>query len=466
MQFLCRRQLSEKEKLDLINKVLIANRGEIARRIIRTNQKLNIESVAVYAEPDSNSLFVLEADEAVSLGGRTPLESYLDIDKIIGAAKKTGCDAIHPGYGFLSENPHFVSRCQAEGLIFIGPTAEAIGLMGDKAEARKVAKRLGVPTVPGSEIITTMAEAEEICAAIGFPLLLKAAAGGGGIGMRLVSSPGELAAAFTETADRAGVAFGDRRVYAENYLDQPHHIEIQVLRDHHGKMLTFFERECSVQRRYQKVIEESPSTAINPELRRKLREAARKLAEGIDYSNAGTIEFVVDGTGNFYFLEANTRLQVEHPVTELITGIDFVEQQIKIVSGETLTNREEDLEHSGWAIEARIYAEDPKRFFPSPGTIAEYVEPRGEGIRVDSGYEAGSVITPYYDPLLAKLIVHGETRGEAVKRLEKALNDFQISGLKTNIPFLLEAVTSSLFIEGGYDTHFIEKMRQVSTTGK
>ncbi len=445
----------------MIKKVLIANRGEIARRIIRTTDKLNIGSVAVFAEPDSSAIFVREAGEAVSLGGRTPLESYLDIEKIIGAAKKTGCDAVHPGYGFLSENPRFVNRCQAEGLTFIGPTAEAIGLMGDKAEARKVAKRLGVPTVPGSEIMANLVEAEEFCSKIGFPLLLKATAGGGGIGMRLISDPQELAAAFTETADRAGVAFGDKRVYAEKYLDQPHHIEIQVLRDHHGNLLTFYERECSVQRRYQKVIEESPSTAVDSELRRKLREATRKLAEGIGYLNAGTIEFVVDGSGNFYFLEANTRLQVEHPVTELITGIDFVEQQIQIVSGETLKLRDEDLEHSGWAIEARIYAEDPKRFFPSPGTIAEYLEPKGEGIRVDSGYEAGSVITPYYDPLLAKLIAHGETRSEAIGRLEEALKGFQISGLKTNIPFLLEAVVSRLFIDGGYDTHFIEKMKQV-----
>jgi len=450
----------------LIKKVLIANRGEIARRIIRTTDNLNIDTVAVYAEPDSNALFVREAGEAVSLGGRTPLESYLDIDKIIRAAKKTGCDAVHPGYGFLSENPLFVNRCQAESLTFIGPTAEAMCLMGDKAEARKVAKRLGLPTVPGSEIMATLAEAEVVCAGIGFPLLLKAAAGGGGIGMRLLSGPEELAAAFTETADRAGVAFGDKRVYAEKYLNQPHHIEIQVLRDHHGNLLTFFERECSVQRRYQKVIEESPSTAVDLELRRKLREAARKLAEGIGYLNAGTIEFVVDGSGNFYFLEANTRLQVEHPVTELITGIDFVEQQIQIVSGETLKSRDEDLVHSGWAIEARIYAEDPKRFFPSPGTIIEYMEPRGEGIRVDSGYEAGCVITPYYDPLLAKLIAHGETRSEAIKRLEQALKDFQITGLKTNIPFLLEAVASSLFIDGGYDTHFIEKMKPAATTGQ
>jgi acetyl-CoA carboxylase, biotin carboxylase subunit len=444
----------------LINKVLIANRGEIARRIIRTTKKLDIEAVSVYAEPDSNALFVREADEALSLGGKTPLESYLDIEKIISAARKTGCDAIHPGYGFLSENPLFVSRCREEGLIFIGPTAEAIGLMGDKAEARKAAERLGLPTVPGSGVMTGLAEAEAICPQLGFPLLLKAAAGGGGIGMRRVSSLDDLAAAFTETADRAGVAFGDKRVYAEKYLEEPHHIEIQVLRDHHGRVITFFERECSVQRRYQKVIEESPSTAISPEIRHSLREAARNLAEGIDYINAGTIEFIVDGAGSFYFLEANTRLQVEHPVTELITGLDFVEQQIRIVNGEPLALEEDDLEHSGWAIEARIYAEDPKRFFPSPGTIAEYSEPQGEGVRVDSGFEAGSVITPYYDPLLAKLIVHGNDRPEAVKRMEKALHNFHIAGIKTNIPFLLEAVSSNLFIEGGYDTHFIEKMKQ------
>lgn len=444
----------------MIKKVLIANRGEIARRIIRTAKKLDIEAVSVYAEPDSNAIFVREADEALSLGGKTPLESYLDIEKIISAARKAGCDAIHPGYGFLSENPLFVSRCREEGFTFIGPTAEAIGLMGDKAEARKAAERLGVPTVPGSGVMVNLAEAEAICPQMGFPLLLKAAAGGGGIGMRRVSSLDDLAAAFTETSDRAGVAFGDKRVYAEKYLEEPHHIEIQVLRDHHGRAITFFERECSVQRRYQKVIEESPSTAISPELRRSLREAARNLAEGIDYINAGTIEFIVDGAGSFYFLEANTRLQVEHPVTELITGIDFVEQQIRIVSGEPLAFGEDDLVHSGWAIEARIYAEDPKRFFPSPGTIAEYSEPQGEGVRVDSGFEAGSVITPYYDPLLAKLIVHGHDREEAVKRMEKALQNFHIAGVKTNIPFLLEAVSSNLFLEGGYDTHFIEKMKQ------
>ncbi len=443
----------------MIKKVLVANRGEIARRIIRTVKKLSIEAVSVYADPDSSSLFVREADHAVSLGGNTPLESYLDIEKIIDAARKTGCDAIHPGYGFLSENPLLVSRCREEGLIFIGPTAAAISLMGDKAKARETAERLGVPTVPGSEVITSLAEAETTCLQLGFPLLLKAAAGGGGIGMRRISNKGELAAAFAETADRAGAAFGDKRVYAEKYLEGPHHIEIQVLCDHYGRTVTFFERECSVQRRYQKVIEESPSTAISPELRLRLREAARNLVEGIGYINAGTIEFIVDGSGCFYFLEANTRLQVEHPVTELLTGIDLVEQQIRIVSGEPLAFEEGDLAHSGWAIETRIYAEDPKRFFPSPGTIAEYIEPLGEGVRVDSGFEAGNVISPYYDPLLAKLIVHGYDRAEAVERLKQALQDYHITGVKTNIPFLLEAVSSNLFAAGGYDTHFIEKMK-------
>lgn len=452
--------ICKKGLLKLINKILVANRGEIARRIIRTTKKLNIGSVAVYAEPDQNALFVREADQSVELGGSTPLDSYLNIDKIIKAALKGGCDAVHPGYGFLSENASFVSKCREEGLTFIGPTAESITLMGDKHIARKTAKHLGVPTVPGTEIMGNLAEAEAGCAEMGYPVLLKASAGGGGIGMRLVSNPEELPAAFTETADRAGVAFGDKRVYAEKYLDQPHHIEIQVLRDCYGNVLTFFERECSVQRRYQKVIEESPSTSVSPELRSMLRDAARKLVDGIDYMNAGTIEFVVDGSGNFYFLEANTRLQVEHPVTEMLTGLDLIEQQIQIVTGDCLTLNEENLQHHGWALEARIYAEDSKRFFPSPGTISEYREPEGDGIRVDSGFEVGSVITPYFDPLLAKLIVHGENRWQAIELMEKALQDYHISGLKTNISFLQEAVASQLFKDGGYDTHFIEKLRR------
>lgn len=443
----------------MIKKILIANRGEIARRVIKTTNKLNITSVAVYAEPDQNAPFVREADEAVNLGGKTPLESYLDMEKVIAAAREKRCDAIHPGYGFLSENPSFVKKCRAEGLIFIGPKAETVSIMGDKAQARKTAHRLEVPTVPGSGVVENLEEAEAGCAKIGFPVLLKAAAGGGGIGMRKVSSPDDLPAAFTETADRAGVAFGDSRVYIEKYLEEPHHIEIQVLRDHHGNMLTFFERECSIQRRYQKVIEESPSTSVNTELRQMLREAARKLADGIDYYNAGTIEFVVDRERNYYFLEANTRLQVEHPVTELITGLDLVEEQIRIASGEPLTLAEEDLEHRGWALEARVYAEDPQRFFPSPGTIGNYKEPLGEGIRVDSGCESGSVITPYFDPLLAKVITRGETRQEALKQMAAALNDFHIDGIKTNLPFLQEVLSSPLFQEGGYDTHFVEKLR-------
>lgn len=446
----------------MIKKILIANRGEISRRIIKTTKKLKINSVAIYADPDEKAPFVREADEAVSLGGKTPLESYLDMDKVIAAAREKGCDAVHPGYGFLSENPAFVKKCQAAGLIFIGPPAEAVSLMGDKAKARHTARRLGVPTAPGSGIVKSLAEAEAGCAKIGFPVLLKAAAGGGGIGIRRVSSPDDLAAAFTETAGRAAVAFGDGRVYVEKYLEEPHHIEIQVLRDKHGNVLTFFERECSVQRRYQKVIEESPSTSVNPELRQMLREAARKLAVGIDYNNAGTIEFVVDRERNYYFLEANTRLQVEHPVTELITDLDLVEQQIRIASGEPLSLAEEELEHRGWALEARLYAEDSQRFFPSPGTIGKYREPAGEGIRIDSGCESGSVITPYYDPLLAKLIVRGETRQEALEHMAGALNDYYIDGIKTNLPFLREVFSSPLFQQGGYDTHFVDKLRRGS----
>ncbi len=444
----------------MIRSILVANRGEIAARVIRTARKMGLKTVAVHSEPDAGALFVRAADESVNLGGKTPLESYLDAAKIIAAARAKRCDAVHPGYGFLAENPDFGRRCREAGLLFIGPEEEAIRVMGDKAEARKTARRLGLPTVPGSDVVQGLAEAQAACERISFPVLLKASAGGGGIGMRRVDTPEELPRAFTETADRAGAAFGDGRVYIEKYLDEPHHIEIQVLRDRRGSVLTFYERECSVQRRYQKVIEESPSTFVTPELRRALREAAGKLMDGIGYLNAGTVEFVVDRLRNYYFLEANTRLQVEHPLTEEITGLDLVELQIRVAAGEELPLAESELKTEGWAIEARVYAEDPERFYPSPGTITAYAEPAGEGIRVDSGYGLQGVVTPYYDPLIAKLITRGADREESRERMLRALDGYLIAGIKTNIPFLQKAFRSSLFRGGGYDTHFIDKLKK------
>ena len=441
-----------------IKSILIANRGEIARRVIRTAKKMGIKTVAVYSEIDADALFVKEADAKVNLGGRSPAENYLDVDKIMEAAVEHECDAIHPGYGFLSENPELVRRCEQNSITFIGPKAETMQSMGDKQQARETARKLGVPTVPGSEILQTPEEAVQAAEELGFPVLLKASAGGGGIGMKKVDDSDSLSKAFTETTDRAGAAFSDKRVYLEKYLPQPHHIEIQVFCDHQGNVLTFLERECSIQRRYQKVIEESPSSFATSELRQGLRDAARKLVQGINYINAGTIEFVVDRDRNFYFLEANTRLQVEHPATEAVTGLDLVEMQIKTASGEELPIQEQDLSFQGWAIEARIYAEDPVRFFPAPGTIKEYSEPTGVGIRVDSGYTAGDTITPFYDPLIAKLIAWGEDRQTAIERLLQALKEYHISGIKTNIPFLIKAVDSELFKEGGYDTHFVDTL--------
>lgn len=441
----------------MINSILIANRGEIARRIIRTAKRLGVKTVAVYSDIDEEALFVKEADEAVSLGGKKPIESYLVIDKIIAAATEKKCDAIHPGYGFLSERPEFVKRCEEEEIIFIGPRADTVSMMGDKVQARKTATEFGVPIVPGSDTVYTVEEAKALCETIGFPVLLKAAAGGGGIGMTKINKVEECYDAFSTTSDRAEAAFDDGRVYIEKYVEEPHHIEIQVFRDTHGNALTFHERECSVQRRHQKVIEESPSTLMTDELREKLRESAEKLIVGIDYLNAGTIEFIVDKDRNFYFIEANTRLQVEHPVTEEITGLDLVELQLKVASGESIPSNE-DVTYNGWALESRIYAEDPVRFFPSPGTITEYSEPSGEGIRVDSGYTVQDKITPFYDPLVAKLIAHADTREEAISRMLGALENYHVAGIKTNIPFLIRAYSSDLFQKGGYDTHFVEKL--------
>jgi acetyl-CoA carboxylase biotin carboxylase subunit len=444
----------------MLKSVLIANRGEIARRIIRTARLLGVETIAIYSDIDEKSLFVQEADKALRIGEAKPKDSYLNIDRIIAAAKQSGASAIHPGYGFLSERWEFAQRCEAEGLIFVGPSSEVIHKMGDKYRSREIATSLGIPIPPGSGILSSVEEAKGWAAKLSFPVIFKASAGGGGIGMMKVEKGEEVAEAFDTATNRARLAFGDERVYVEKYLESPHHIEIQILGDKDGNVVTFPERECSVQRRHQKVIEESPSPFATDELRNELRHAARRLAQGIGYTNAGTVEFVVDRHRRFYFLEINTRLQVEHPITEMITGIDLVGQQIRIASGESLSLREDSLGWSGWAIESRIYAEDSVNFYPSPGKIVSYIEPRAEGIRVDSGYQAGDIVSQFYDPLIAKLVVGGKDRNRTIIEMQHALNDYEITGIKNNIPFLKKAFDSGIFKSGNYDTHFILKLKE------
>jgi acetyl-CoA carboxylase biotin carboxylase subunit len=444
----------------MLRSVLIANRGEIARRIIRTAKLLGVETIAVYSDIDEKFMFVQEADKALRIGEAKPKDSYLNIDKIIAVARKSGASAIHPGYGFLAERWEFARTCEAEGLIFVGPSSEVIHRMGDKYRSREIATSLGIPIPPGSGILSSVEEAKEWAAKLSFPVIFKASAGGGGIGMIKVEKMEDVDEAFDTATNRARLAFDDDRVYVEKYLESPHHIEIQIMGDRNGNVVTFPERECSVQRRHQKVIEESPSPFITTELRGRLRQAAKRLAQGIGYTNAGTVEFVVDKDRKFYFLEINTRLQVEHPITEMITGIDLVEQQINIASGEPLSLRKDKLEWNGWAIESRIYAEDSENFYPSPGKLTSYVEPCGEGIRVDSGYQAGDAVSQFYDPLVAKLVVWGEDRDKAIIRMQHALDNYEITGIKNNIPFLKKAFSSEIFKSGNYDTHFISKLKE------
>jgi acetyl-CoA carboxylase biotin carboxylase subunit len=444
----------------MLRSVLIANRGEIARRIIRTARLLGVETIAVYSDIDEKSLFVQEADKALRIGEAKPKDSYLNIDNIMAAARESGASVIHPGYGFLAERWEFAGMCEAEGLIFVGPSSEVIHKMGDKYRSREIATSLGIPIPPGSGILSSVEEAKEWATKLSFPVIFKASAGGGGIGMIKVEKMDDVDEAFDTATNRAGLAFGDDRIYVEKYLESPHHIEIQIMGDRNGNVVTFPERECSVQRRHQKVIEESPSPFTTTELRGELRQAAKRLAQGIGYTNAGTVEFVVDKDRKFYFLEINTRLQVEHPITEMITGIDLVEQQIRIASGELLSLREDKLESNGWAIESRIYAEDSENFYPSPGKLTSYIEPCDEGIRVDSGYQAGDAVSQFYDPLIAKLVVWGEDRDKAIVRMQHALDNYEIAGIKNNIPFLKKAFSSGIFKSGNYDTHFISKLKE------
>jgi acetyl-CoA carboxylase biotin carboxylase subunit len=449
----------------MFRKVLIANRGEIAVRIVRGLREAGISSVAVYSDADRASLAVRMADEAAYLGASPSSESYLRIDKIVDAARRHGAEAIHPGYGFLSENAEFAEACAAAGIVFIGPPASAIRKMGSKISARQVAIAAGAPVVPGTEqAIRNIEDARETARRLGYPVLLKAAAGGGGMGMRRVNREQDLEAAIREGASEALHAFHSGEVYLEKLILEPRHIEIQILGDEHGHMLHLGERECSIQRRHQKVIEECPSPVMttHPELRASMGEAALRIALAAGYSNAGTIEFLVDRDRNFYFLEMNTRLQVEHPVTELATGIDLVEWQLRIAAGERLTIRQEDVSWRGSAIECRIYAEDPEnQFLPSPGKIAYLNQPSGPGIRLDSGVYSGWTVPLEYDPLLAKLAAWAPTREHAIQRMRRALSEFAVEGIRTNIALFDEILATEDFRAGRLSTAFLEAFFQL-----
>jgi len=443
----------------MIKKVLIANRGEIAVRIMRSCREMGITSVAVYSEADGSAMHVRYADEAYFIGPSPSNESYLRMDKILEVAKKSSADAIHPGYGFLSENADFSDRCKKEGIIFIGPSGDSIRGMGDKITARKTMIAAGVPVVPGTaEPVTDEAEALETIKGIGLPVMIKASAGGGGKGMRLVKEESEVISALRGARSEAKSAFGNDAVYIEKYIESPHHIEFQVLADNHGNVIHLFERECSVQRRHQKVVEETPSPIMTPQVREEMGKFAVAAAKAVNYSGAGTIEFIVDDNLNYYFLEMNTRLQVEHPITERVVGVDLVKEMINIANNNELSFKQEDLTQNGHAIECRIYAEDPdNNFMPSPGIIQHITEPKGLGVRCDGYVYEGYEIPLFYDPMISKLIVWAKTREEAIARMRRALYEYKITGVKTSIRFLERIMDTPDFIKGKYNTHFIEQ---------
>lgn len=441
-----------------MKKILIANRGEIALRVMKTAQKMGIKTVAVFSTADRNSPHVKFADEAVCIGEAPSNESYLLGSKIIRIAKELDVDAIHPGYGFLSENADFAEEAEKNGIIFIGPRSRAIRIMGSKLAAKDAVKKYDIPMVPGiDEAITDVEKAKIIAAEIGYPILIKASAGGGGKGMRVVEKEKDLGDQMKRAISEAESAFGDGSVFIEKYISSPRHIEIQVLADTHGNVVSLFERECSIQRRHQKVIEEAPSVVLTEGIRKKMGEAAIKVANACDYVGVGTVEFLMDSNKNFYFLEMNTRLQVEHPVTELIVGLDLVEQQIKVARGEKLAFSQDDLKINGHAVELRIYAEDPMSdFMPSVGTLERYQIPVGEGIRVDDGFEEGMEIPIYYDPMLAKLITYGKTRDEAIQLMIKAIDNYEVKGVMTTLPFGKFVFEHEAFRSGNFDTHFVK----------
>jgi len=452
----------------VFRKVLVANRGEIAVRVIRACRELGIRTVAVYSEADRDCLHVRLADEAFCIGPPPAGESYLNIPNILSTAEVTGAEAIHPGYGFLAENPHFAEICRDAGIAFIGPSPEAMEAMGNKARAREIAQRAGVPIVPGSQgPVRTVDEALAVADRIGYPLLIKASAGGGGKGMRVVHSREELGRAMAMAQREAEAAFGSGEVYLEKYLDEPRHIEVQILADTRGNVVHLGERECSIQRRHQKLLEEAPAPGLSPRLRANLHRAAVRIAQAIRYTSAGTVEFLVDKEENFYFMEMNTRIQVEHPVTEMITGLDLVREQIRIAEGERLSFSQRDVEFRGHAMECRINAEDPAHDFrPSPGTIRGLVLPGGPGIRVDTHVYAGYTIPPYYDSLVAKVIAWGRDRSEAMARMDRALREFEIVGIRTTIPFHRLLLENAFFRRGEVYTNFVQRRMDLSVLSR
>ncbi len=442
-----------------MKKVLVANRGEIALRIMKTLRKMNIESVAVYSDVDANAPFVSYADEAYCIGEATPSESYLNMQKIIDVAVQTHTDGIHPAYGFLSENSTFAEKVTAAGIKFIGPSTKAIDVMGDKLDAKQAVKAFDVPMVPGTdEELTDIAAGKKIAEEIGYPILIKASAGGGGKGMRVVEKSADFENQFDRAVSEAVSSFGNGAVFIEKFVQEPKHIEIQIIADQHNNVLYLHERECSIQRRHQKVVEEAPSPALNPELRKRMGEAAVNVARSCDYEGVGTVEFLLDKDKNFYFLEMNTRLQVEHPVTEMITELDLVEEQIKIARGEALSYTQEEVKLVGHAIEIRVYAEDPENnFLPDLGTLVHYKRPTGLGVRVDDGYEQGMAIPLAYDPMIAKLIVHGKNRDEAIEKTIEAINNYEIAGFSTTLGFCRYAIDHAAFRDGTFTINFVNE---------
>lgn len=440
----------------MFKRVLIANRGEIAVRVIRACRELGVETVAVYSDADRAALHVQYADHAYPIGPAPSAESYLVADKILDAAARSGADAIHPGYGFLSERAPFAAACRAAGITFIGPQPDAIEKMGDKVTARAIMQDAGVPVVPGTDVLGDEDEVVAAAEKIGFPVMFKASAGGGGKGMRLVDTADDVVSALRGVRSEARSSFGDDRMYLEKFVEKPRHVEVQVLGDGHGHIVHLYERECSLQRRHQKVIEESPSTAVSQDVREEMGRVAVEAARAVDYVGAGTVEFLVDAHQNFYFLEMNTRIQVEHPITELVTGVDLVKAQIEIAAGQPLALQQADIQQRGWAVECRIYAEDPARdFFPSPGKIQILRTPGGYGIRDDSGVYEGWDVPIHYDPMISKLCTYGRTRDEAIRRMLRALQEYTIEGIVTNIPFHRWALTHPRFLSGDLDTGFI-----------
>jgi len=440
-----------------IQKLLVANRGEIALRVMRSAREMGISTVAVYSEADRNAPFVRFADEAVCIGPPPSKESYLVVDKLLKVCKDLKVDAVHPGYGFLSENGDFARALEKAGVVFIGPSPEAMKVMGDKLAAKEAVRAFNVPLVPGTEgAVSGVEEAMKVAKTIKFPILIKAAAGGGGKGMRVVESEAGLKEGLERAISEAQNAFGDGSVFIEKYVAGPRHIEVQVMADTQGNTVFLFERECSVQRRHQKVVEEAPSAVLTPAMRKKMGEAAVNVARSVDYVGAGTVEFLLDENGDFYFMEMNTRLQVEHPVTEMITGLDLVKIQIRVAEGEKLPFAQEDLAINGHAIEVRVYAEDPaNNFLPDIGTLVTYRPPQGPGVRVDDGFEEGMTIPIHYDPMIAKLITHGATRAEAIARMERAIDDYAVGGIETTLPFCRFVMGHPAFTSGKYDTHFV-----------